>query len=151
MGFIISGPLSQNENLRDFFESYAGWQTANIIGFVTDEFGVSEDIDTQLQELGRQGIAFANSGYAHPLTFLGVGGRKVFRDEVWGRLRTVFQADHRAYKELGWYDFPMWDVPTHLMAAVGTVGMNIPKVRGQIQEMLKHGVSFRHKKVVDEA
>ena len=46
----------------------------------------------------------------------------MFRDEVWGRLRTVFQADHRAYKELGWYDCPMWDAPTHVMAAVGTMG-----------------------------
>ncbi len=75
----------------------------------------------------------------------------MFRDEVWGRLRTVFQADHRAYKELGWYDFPMWDIPTHLMAHMGTAGMSIPKVRERIQEMLKHGVSFRHRKIVEKA
>jgi multimeric flavodoxin WrbA len=151
LGFIISGPLSENENLREFFEGYAAWQNGNIIGFVTDEIGAGEEIDIQPSELARQGILFAKSGYAQPLTFLGVGGHKVFRDEVWGRLRTVFQADHRAYKELGWYDFPMWDVPTHLMAAMGTVGMNIPMVRGQIQEMLKHGVSFRHRKIVEKA
>jgi hypothetical protein len=151
LGFIISGPLSQNENLRDFFESYTGWQTANIIGFVTDEADSSEEIDTQLQSLARRGIDFAESGYLQPSTFLGVGGHKVLRDEVWGRLRTVFQADHRFYKDMGLYDFPMWDVPTHMMAAMGTVGMNIPKVREQFQEMLKHGVSFRHKKIVEKA
>lgn len=151
LGFIISGPLSQNENLREFFESYAGWQHANIIGFVTDEIGDSQEIDSQLQELARQGIEFANSGYVQPVTFLGVGAQKVFRDEIWGRLRTVFQADHRAYKELGWYDFPMRDVPTHMMAHAGTVGMNIPRVRKQLQEMLKDGVSFRHRKIVEKA
>jgi len=150
LGIIVSGPLSQSENLREFFEGYAGWQNANIIGFVADETGISEEIDTQLQELARQGISFANSGYVQPPTFLGVGAHKVFRDEIWGRLRTVFQADHRVYKEQGWYDFPMWDLPTHLMAGIGTVGMNIPKVRGQIQEMLKQGVSFRHKKIVEK-
>ncbi len=151
LGLIIAGPLSKNENLREFFEGYASWQCANIIGFVTDEIADSEEIDIQLQELARQGIAFANSGYAQPLTFLGVGGHKIFRDEVWGRLRTVFQADHRAYKKQGLYDFPMRDIPTHLMAHMGTAGMSIPKVRERVQEMLKHGVSFRHRKIVEEA
>lgn len=151
LGFIISGPLSSNENLREFFECYAAWQNVNNIGFVTDELENSQEIDLQLQELARRGIEFAGSGYVKPATFLGVGAHKVFRDDVWGRLRTVFQADHRAYKESGWYDFPMWDVPTHLMAAMGSVGMNIPVIREQIQEMLQHGVSFRHRKIVEKA
>ena len=45
----------------------------------------------------------------------------------------------------------MWDLPTHLMAGVGTMGMNIPKVREQIQDRLKDGVSFRHCKIVEKA
>jgi multimeric flavodoxin WrbA len=151
VGVIIAGPLGQNENLRELFEGYAGWQHANLIAFVTDERGDRDEIDTRLQELARLGIEFANSSYVQPSTFLGVGAQKIFRDEVWGRLRTVFQADHRAYKALGWYDFPMWDLPTHLMAGIGNVGMNIPKIREQIREMLKHGVSFRHRKIVEKA
>jgi multimeric flavodoxin WrbA len=150
VGVIIAGPLGQNENLRDLFEGYTGWQHANLIGFVTDESANRDEIDTRLQELARLGIEFANSGYVKPSTFLGVGAQKIFRDEVWGRLRTVFQADHRTYKELGWYDFPMWNLPTHLMAGIGNLGMNIPMVREQIREMLKHGVSFRHRKIVEE-
>jgi multimeric flavodoxin WrbA len=150
-GFIISGPLSDNENLRDFFEGYAGWQLTNIIGFVSDDVRNSEEIDTRLHEMARQGIEFAGNGYIPPSTFLGVGAHKVFRDEIWGRLRTVFQADHRAFKEYGWYDFPMRDAPTHLMAHVGSVGMGIPPVRKQLQEMLKGGVSFRHRKIVEKA
>jgi multimeric flavodoxin WrbA len=150
-GFIISGPLSANENLRDFFEGYSGWQHANIVGFVSDEAGDSIEIDRQIEELARRGIELANIGYIQPMTFLGVGAQKVFRDDIWGRLRTVFQADHRAYQELGWYDFPMRDLPTHMMAHIGDLGMSIPKTRERIQEMLKHGVSFRHRKVVEEA
>ena len=75
----------------------------------------------------------------------------LIRDEVCGRLRTVFQADHRVYKRLGLYDFPMWHLPTHLMAVMGNVGMNIHLVREQFQDMLKQGVSFRHKKIVEQA
>ncbi|MEZ4670757.1 MAG: NAD(P)H-dependent oxidoreductase [Anaerolineae bacterium] len=151
LGFIISGPLHDNANLSEFCEGYAAWQHANIVAFVSDNFGDSQAINTQLEALARQGVAFANSGYVQPSSFLGVGAQKVFRDEVWGRLRTVFQADHRAYVKLGWYDFPMRDIPTHAMAHLGTLGMSIPKVRKQIQEMLKHGVSFRHRKIVEKA
>ena len=45
----------------------------------------------------------------------------------------------------------MRDVPTHLMAHMGTAGMNIPIVRKQIQEMLKSGLSYRHRKIVEKA
>jgi multimeric flavodoxin WrbA len=151
LGAIISGPLSDNANLRDFFEGYVGWQQSNLIGIVSDDMGSSDEIDRQLQELARQGILFANNGYVPPSTFIGVGAHKVFRDEVWGRLRTVFQADHRAYKASKGYDFPMRDLPTHMMAHVGTVGMSIPKARKRLQEMLKNGVSFRHRKIVEKA
>ena len=41
-GLIISGPLSENENLREHFEGYAAWQRANLVGFVSDEIGDSE-------------------------------------------------------------------------------------------------------------
>lgn len=151
LGFIISGPLSENENLREIFEGYAGWQHANLTGFVVDEIGTSGEIDLQLEELARKGIAYAESGYIQPSTFLGVGGRKLLRDEVWGRLRTVFRASHRAFEELGWYDFPMWDISTHVIAAVGSFGMNIPVVREYVQEILKDGVSFHHRRIVEEA
>jgi hypothetical protein len=45
----------------------------------------------------------------------------------------------------------MRDLPTHIIAHLGTIGMSIPQARKRIQEMLKGGVSFRHKKIVEEA
>jgi len=38
-----------------------------------------------------------------------VGGKKLFRDAIYGRMRFVFQADHRYYEEHGLYDFPQDD------------------------------------------
>ncbi|MFC1802535.1 NAD(P)H-dependent oxidoreductase [Thermoproteota archaeon] len=151
IGFIISGPLSQNSNLRDHFEGYTEWHHANMIGLVSDEVQNDEELDTQLEHLAKKSIEYSKKGYIQPITFLGVGGRKIFRDDIWGRLRTVFQADHRSYVELGWYDFPMRDLPTHIIAHLGTVGMSIPMARERLQEMLKSGVSFRHKKIVEDA
>ena len=58
--------------------------------------------------LDRLAESWCNSpcGYIKPRTFLGVAGMKIFRDDIWSELRVVFRADHRAYKSLGYYDFP---------------------------------------------
>lgn len=106
MGFIISGPLSQNPNLRQILEAYVEIQHSNLAGIVTDEYGDSAEIDGFLQSMAEHLVRFADSGYIQPPTFLGVGGRKLFRDEIWGRLHFPFRADYMAYKELGVFDFP---------------------------------------------
>lgn len=106
LGFIISGPLSQVPNLSQILESYAELQMANHAGFITDEFGDSAEIDSQIQEFASRLVWFAEKKYIKTPTFLSVGGGKIFRDAVWGRLRFPFRADHVAYKRLGLYDFP---------------------------------------------
>ncbi len=109
VGFIVSGPLAQNENIREMFEAYTEWQGANLVDIITDEVQDSESIDNQITNFAGRLLAFARSGYVKPATFLGIGGMKIFRDDVWGRHRFVFQADHRYYKENGIYDFPQDD------------------------------------------
>ncbi|MCD4700190.1 MAG: NAD(P)H-dependent oxidoreductase [Phycisphaerae bacterium] len=150
VGFIISGPMSYHENLREIFEGYAGWQQCNIVDFVSDEHGSSAEIDACLNVLADRVATCARQSYIAPATFLGVGARKVFRDEIWGRLRIAFLADHRVYKTLGLFDFPQRDMRVRLLSAVGTLGMSIPPVREKIQDMLRQGVSFRHRRVVDQ-
>ena len=49
---------------------------------------------------------FANQGFVRPDSFLGVGGHKIFRDEIYGHIRGVWQADHRYYKKNKLYNFP---------------------------------------------
>ena len=44
-----------------------------------------------------------------PRTFLGVGGHKIFRDQIWARLSFPFTADYRYYEEHGLFDFPQQD------------------------------------------
>jgi multimeric flavodoxin WrbA len=106
IGFIVSGPLSQIPNLRQILEAYTEVQHANLAGFVTDEYGDSEEIDHRLFAFGENLLRFADTGYVKPRTFLGVAGDKIFRDNIWGRLRFPFRADYQRYKEAGMYDFP---------------------------------------------
>ncbi|MHC1591580.1 MAG: NAD(P)H-dependent oxidoreductase [Candidatus Helarchaeales archaeon] len=106
VGIIISGPLSQIPNLRELLKMLIEIQEANIAGIVTDEFGTSEDIDALLEDLAKRLVTYSEMNYVMPQTFRGIGGAKIFRDDIYGRLRLPFQADHRYYKKHHFYDFP---------------------------------------------
>jgi len=106
IGFLISGPLRQLPNLRQIFTAYTEWQQANLVGIVTDEeAGDPGKVDRLLTQLAGRSIEYASSHYIKPPTFLGLGGHKIFRDEIWGNIRFPFIADHRYYKNHGIYDF----------------------------------------------
>ena len=143
MGFIISGPLGQLPNLRQIFEGYVEWQQANLVDFVTDEYGDSPQIDATLQNFARRLISFSEKHYVKPRTFLGVGGMKIFRDDIWGKLRFPFQADHSFYKRHGFYDFPQRDYKTRIIVTLLMLLTRIPTMRKEIyrkrmrEEMVK--------------
>jgi multimeric flavodoxin WrbA len=143
IGFMVSGPLSQVPNLRQILEAYVEWQQANLVDFVTDEHGDSSQIDATLQNFAERLISFSEKNYIKPRTFLGIGGMKIFRDDVWGKLRFPFQADHQFYKNHGFYDFPQRDYKTRMMVTFLMLLTKIPFMRKEIyrkrmrEEMVK--------------
>jgi multimeric flavodoxin WrbA len=147
-GLIISGSLSQIPNLREILEGWIQMQRSNLVGFVTDEYGDSAAIDSLLHDLARRLVRFADSAYIKPQTFLGVGGIKVFRDDMWGKLRLVFQADHRAYKRLRIYDFPQKEIGVRLLNALVVPLFRIPKVREEFTKHIKDGMIQPYQKVL---
>jgi multimeric flavodoxin WrbA len=148
-GFIISGPLSQNANLCEILEAWVELQYSHLAGFVTDEYGDSVEIDGLLQSLAERVVWFAERDYVKPRTFLGIGGLKVFRDDIWGRLRTVFQADHKAYERLGIYDFPQRDIGTRVLNAVMSLLLRLPGFRKGFESQMKRGMIRQHQKVLN--
>jgi hypothetical protein len=68
---------------------------------------------------------------------------KIFRDDVWGKLRFPFQADHQFYKNHGFYDFPQRDYKSRIIAALLILLTKIPIMRKEIyrkkmkEEMVK--------------
>lgn len=132
MGFIISGPLSQIPNLRQILEAWFEVEQTNVVDFVTDEYEGSAQIDALLQSLAERLVRFADEGYIKPATFLGVGGMKVFRDDIWGRLRFPFQADHKFYRKHGIYDFPQKDYKARITNAILILLTKIPRMRKEI-------------------
>lgn len=135
-GLLISGPLTAIPNLREILNAYFQWQGANLVDIVTDEYS-SPEIDSLIDNLAKNLVADAEKGYVAPPTFLGVGGMKVFRDDIWGRLRFVFQADHKYYEENGIYDFPQDDLKTieinkNMIKLTGN-----PDMRENVRKMIK--------------
>jgi hypothetical protein len=67
-----------------------------------------------------------------PQTFLGIGGRKIFRDEIWSSLRFPFIADHKYYKKHGFYDFPQSRKKQRIISSVLMTLSKIPGFRNEI-------------------
>jgi multimeric flavodoxin WrbA len=105
--YLISGPISQNANLIQILEAHASArQHANHAGIISDEVKDSARIDNQIQSLAERLICNAENDYVKPEDFLGIGGWKIIRDEIYAGIRMVWQADHRHFKKNGYYDFP---------------------------------------------
>jgi multimeric flavodoxin WrbA len=149
MAYIISGPLSQIPNFQQVLQAYTEMQLCNLGGIVTDEYGDSQEIDGLIQNLAKNLVVYAESGYIRPHTFLHVGGIKLFRDEVFSNLRMVFQADHKKYKERGVYDFPTRNILQRFMNTVAGLIFKIPSMRKGYQRMLKPGQIMGLKKILE--
>lgn len=151
IAYLISGPLSQNENLNQFLEaSVTARQNANLIDIISDECEDSAKIDAQLNDLAQRAVKMAALKHIKPMNFLAVGGNKVFRDNIWGRLRGLWQADHRYYKKNGFYDFPQYQLKFRIMIPMLMMLTKIPAFRKKFYRNVKKMPSIRLGKVVDK-
>ena len=150
IGFIISGPLSQVPNLRQILEGQVEVKHGNPVDFVTDEYGDSTKIDNSLQYLARRLVQFADNNYIKSSTFLGVGGTKIFRDAVWGRLRFSFRADHVAYRKLGIYDFPQKEYKVRIINAIFLLLLKLPAFRVEFNKRRKKEMIKPLQKILED-
>ncbi len=106
IGLVIAGSLNQMANLREIMKASIEMQHCNLAGFVSDDLVNASEINAALQTMASSSVLQSQLDYIQPPTFYQVAGTKLFRDAIFGRLRVVFQADHRYYKEHGMYNFP---------------------------------------------
>lgn len=150
IGYIISGPLSQTPNLIQYLEaSSSARQDSNHVDIITDESEDSLEIDNLLQNFAERLLRFSDQGYLKPKNFLGVGGHKIFRDEIWGRLRMIWQADHRYFKKHGKYDFPQKKYSVRLVMAMMLLLTKIPRFRKRFYSNLNKMPIKRMKRLIE--
>ncbi|MCF8053669.1 MAG: NAD(P)H-dependent oxidoreductase [Deltaproteobacteria bacterium] len=134
LAFIVTGPFQQTSNIRTILSAYAGFQQAHLVDVVSDEVANSATLDERLDNLCTLLTQSQAHGYIPPPNFLAVAGKKVFRDEIYGKLRFVFQADHRYYKKHGYYDFPQ---KQHKIRRRNVIMMALTKIPFFRKEFLK--------------
>ena len=137
VGFVIAGPFNQIANLREILKASIEMQHCSITGFVSDDLGSSSEINAALQTMASNSVAQSKLGYISPPTFYQVAGTKLFRDAVFGRLRLVFQADHRYYKEHGMYNFPQKYYKWRIINSMLVMLTKIPAVRREFIKRMK--------------
>ena len=132
IGFILSGALSQNANLRQIFDAFVQWQQSNLVAFITDELQTSELLDSQLEALAQNAVKLSDLKYIKPANFLGVAGNKIFRDDIYGDIRFPFVADYKAYKASGIFDFPHKKYISRIRNSIFALMVKIPSFRKEI-------------------
>jgi multimeric flavodoxin WrbA len=137
IGFVIAGPLNQIANLRELLKAIVEIQYCSLSGMVSDDMGSSDQINSALQTMASNAVSQSRLGYISPPTFYQVAGTKLFRDAIWGRLRPVFQADHRYYKEHGMYNFPQKHYKWRAINSTLAILMKIPAFRREFVRRMK--------------
>jgi multimeric flavodoxin WrbA len=151
IGYIISGPLSQIPNLIQYLEaSSVARQDSNHVDIITDESEDSLLIDNLLQNFAERLIHFSEKGYIKPKNFLGVGGHKIFRDDIWGRLRMIWQADYRYFKEHKKFDFPQKEYGVRVATAIMMLLTKIPKFRKKFYNNLRDMPIKRMQRLIEK-
>lgn len=147
---LISGPLEQMANVRQIFETYFQVQMSHFHGFVTDtpqtDTAIDQAIDGLAEDIAR-GMQFA---FMPGKDFLGVGGWKIFRDDIWGSLRFPFRADYKTYRDLKMFDFPHKAYRERLMNQVMLLLTKFLKARKEIyRNRMLPAMVDQHRKIAD--
>ena len=151
IAYIISGPVSQNPNLLQILEgNVTARQLANLVDIVSDESEDSGIIDGLVKRLARQAVRYAEEDFVRPQNFLGVAGHKVFRDEIFGHIRSVWQADHRYYKKHGLYDFEQKKIGLRIVNFFLLFACKIPSFRKKYYGNIRKFIAGRYAKLIEK-
>ena len=146
VGYLISGPLDREENLRTLIEGRSQVGGNPLAGIATDQ----RDPDGEIEALAKS-LSYALSTDARqPANFYGVGGMKIFRDLIW-QMQGLMREDHRFYKAHGFYDFPQKQ--RGKMAAMYLVGamMKNQKLTRKLGGKMTEGMLLPYRKVLEKA
>ncbi|THB67966.1 MAG: hypothetical protein D6E12_07485 [Desulfovibrio sp.] len=151
IAFLVAGPLGQAASLQEWMSGWTQWQEAHLAGMLSDEAGESALLDQELTGLAQRLAQCAEEEFVRPKDFQGVGGLKIFRDDIYGPLRFVFQADHKYYKRNKYYDFPTWDWSMRMLNTLLTPLFRIPRLRRVFERRMKDKMIEPLQKWVDKA
>ena len=147
IGYMISGKLSENQNLRQILELYTG-EDRNLIGFVTDESESSSIIDEQIYTFAKMGVSYCERNYSKPDTFLGAASTNLFSDAIAGELGAIFTEDYKYYKANGM--IKKVSFKQKIIVMVMRYLMRKERFREKVQGKMAEHMIASHKKVIEK-
>ena len=145
IGYLVSGDLSREENLRTVIEARAQVGSNFLAGIATDELDPDKDIDQLCAKLDYA----LQEKYLPPQNFYGIGGMKIFRDLIW-LMQGMMRADHKFYKSHKQYDFPQKQRGKMMaMYLVGALLSN-KKLKSKMGSAMTDGMLMPYNKVLDK-
>ena len=146
IGYLVSGELSAEENLRNIIEARAEVGHNFLAGVATDE----KDPDREIDSLAMQIDYALKNKYILSQNFWGIGGMKIFRDLIY-KMQGMMRADHKFYKKQGFYkDFPQRDKGTIIkMYLVGMLLSN-EKIKLKMGNAMNEGMLMPYNKLFAE-
>ncbi len=146
IGYMISGKLSENQNLREILEFHT--QGGNLIGFATDEAEDNSLIDNQIYAFAKMSINYSERNYFKPETFLNIAGSKLFAHAIEGDLGSVFLEDYKYYKKNGL--IKKVPLKEKVQGKVMRVLMKRKKFKEHVQKNMVDFMITGHKKVLEK-
>ena len=146
VGYLVSGELSAEDNLRTIIEARAEVGHNYLAGVATDETDPDREIDALSLKLD---YALKNK-YVLSQNFYGIGGMKIFRDLIY-LMQGMMRADHKFYKKGGYYkDFPQKHKGTIMkMYLVGLLLSN-DKIKSKMGNAMNEGMIAPYKKMFEK-
>lgn len=145
--WLVSGPLSQMGEMKEWMTGYTENEGSNLCAMISDESD-SANIDSAVAETASRAVAFAEAGYVRPKSFQAVGGHKIFRDAIFGPMRSIFMEDHRSLKRRKGYDFPQKNIGIRIFNALVAPLIHMPPVWEKFAPMIKEGMIAPYQKVL---
>ena len=146
VGYLVSGELSAEDNLRTIIEARAEVGHNFLAGVACDE----HDPDTEVDQLALELDYAIKNKYVLSQNFYGIGGMKIFRDLIY-LMRGMMRADHKFYKKGGYYkDFPQKHKGTAMkMYLVGMLLSN-EKIRKKMGNKMNEGMMMPYNKLFEK-
>ncbi|OOM75751.1 NADPH-dependent FMN reductase [Clostridium puniceum] len=146
IGYIISGNLSENENLKQILEFHT--QGSNLIGLVTDEAEDNAAIDNQIYTFAKMSVRYSERNYFKPETFLEIASNKLFADSIEGNLGAIFLADYNYYKKNAM--LKKVSFKNKMKGIIMRYFMKREKFRQEVQKNMINFMIADHKKILEK-
>ncbi len=144
IGYLVNGAYSKELNLQMILEGRSEVGGNFLAGVATNEQNPNAAIDSMAKRL----CYALEHHHMQPANFYGVGGMKIFRDLIW-LMQGMMKADHKFYKEHGYYDFPQKKKGTIFkMYLVGALIGN-PNIKKKMGNQMTTGMLMPYRKVIE--